>query len=261
MENLNEISLRERIRLNLVSYMEIANINQVQLAEKLGISKGTVNNWARGNNSPDVDMVPKICKVLGISIVDLYSPTRFEANEYKTSKKAPSLSDEAMKLAKDYDGLDEHGQRVIRLVANEEKARCMKPLQEVPQEPEKVRYITKWFPTMPMSAGTGQPAGYEEAEELELTKRPPRSSSFVAPVSGDSMEPTFHDGDKLFIRICEEIEPGQIGVFYMDGQLYVKELGDTALISHNPDYDPIPMQDDIRCQGLVLDVCDESYFE
>ena len=94
-----------------------------------------------------------------------------------------------------------------------------------------------------------------------MTKRPPRSSSFVAPVSGDSMEPTFHDGDKLFIRICEEIEPGQIGVFYMDGQMYVKELGDTALISHNPDYDPIPMQDDIRCQGLVLGVCDESYFE
>ena len=70
MEELNEISLRERIRLNLVSYMESADINQVQLAEKLGISKGTVNNWARGNNSPDVDMVPKICKILGISIPD-----------------------------------------------------------------------------------------------------------------------------------------------------------------------------------------------
>lgn len=93
MEALNEISLRERIRLNLVSCMESANINQVQLAEKLGISKGTVNNWVRGNNSPDVDMVPKICKVLGISILDLYSPTRFEAQEQKnspgTAKAAP----------------------------------------------------------------------------------------------------------------------------------------------------------------------------
>ena len=124
MEELNEISLRERIRLNLVSYMESANINQVQLAEKLGISKGTVNNWARGNNSPDVDMVPKICKVLGISILDLYSPTRFEANKYKISKKSPSLSDEATKLATDYDGLDGHGKKVVRLVADEEKARC-----------------------------------------------------------------------------------------------------------------------------------------
>ena len=92
MGDTSEISLRERIRLNLLSSMERANINQVQLAEKLGISKGTVNNWARGNNSPDVDMVPKICKVLGISILDLYSPTRFEPQE---SKKNPSTAEAA----------------------------------------------------------------------------------------------------------------------------------------------------------------------
>lgn len=91
----SEISLRERIRLNLLSSMEQANINQVQLAEKLGISKGTVNNWARGNNSPDVDMVPKICKVLGISVLDLYSPTKFEPQEGK--KNAPLYSSRAEK--------------------------------------------------------------------------------------------------------------------------------------------------------------------
>lgn len=91
MGELNEISLRERIRLNLISFMEQAGINQVQLAEKLGISKGTVNNWARGNNSPDVDMVPKICNVLGISILDLYGPTKFEQqkNTPSTDESAP----------------------------------------------------------------------------------------------------------------------------------------------------------------------------
>lgn len=85
----HEISLRERIRLNLISAMEQANLNQVQLAERLGVSKGTVNNWARGNNSPDVDMVPKICDVLGISITDLYSPARFEPQADTPNKKAP----------------------------------------------------------------------------------------------------------------------------------------------------------------------------
>lgn len=77
------------------TWMENANINQVQLAEKLGISKGTVNNWARGNNSPDVDMVPKICKVLGISVLDLYSPTRFEDPESVTHKTDPPSADES----------------------------------------------------------------------------------------------------------------------------------------------------------------------
>lgn len=93
MAELHEISLRERIRLNLLSAMDRANINQVQLAEKLGISKGTVNNWARGNNSPDVDMVPKICNVLGISILDLYTST--ESEQSKTLLKNSPGADES----------------------------------------------------------------------------------------------------------------------------------------------------------------------
>lgn len=116
-----EISLRERIRQNLVSSMEKANINQVQLAEKLGISKGTVNNWTRGNNSPDVDMVPKICDVLGISILDLYSPSKSEAIMIQ---KAPSISDEAISIAERYEELDGHGREAVRAILDIEWRRC-----------------------------------------------------------------------------------------------------------------------------------------
>ena len=103
MDELHEISLRERIRLNLISAMKRADVNQVQLAEKLGISKGTVNNWARGNNSPDVDMVPKICNVLGISILDLFSAgdcTKAE-NSPSTDESVPGevLQQEIIRLA------------------------------------------------------------------------------------------------------------------------------------------------------------------
>lgn len=89
MDTQGEISLRERIRLNLVSAMKSAGINQVKLAEILGISKGTVNNWTRGNNSPDVDIVPRICDALGISILDLYSPAEIEAQT--SAKKITTL--------------------------------------------------------------------------------------------------------------------------------------------------------------------------
>lgn len=151
---------------------------------------------------------------------------------------------------------------VEALVKETNKSLTQQQRSNTQQEPEmlNVIYITRWFP-QPMSAGTGTEAGSDYPEELELTKRPPRGTSYVAPVSGDSMEPTYHDGDKLFIRACEEIEIGQIGVFLMDGKQWVKEQGDSVLISHNPDYEPIPMRDNIRCQGLVLGVCDESYFE
>lgn len=93
MSETHKISFRERIRLNLIASMEKANINQVQLAEKLGISKGTVNNWARGINSPDLDLIPRICDVLGISVLDLYAPTGFEEQEALSTKNSPSTDD------------------------------------------------------------------------------------------------------------------------------------------------------------------------
>lgn len=261
MSAIPEISLRERIRINLVSAMEEAGLTQVQFAEKLGISKGTVNNWVRGNNSPDVDMVPKICNVLNIPVLFLYSPTKLEPIE--KSKKSPPCSGEAMKLAKDYDGMDRHGQEIVRLVADKELERlrtepAVKPA--APEESKVVRFSIPGF-SLPMSAGTGEEAGQEYPENYTLVKEPPRGTSYIARVSGHSMEPTFNDGDLLFVHACDEIPVGEIGAFFMDGQQWIKELGDGALISHNPEYTPRPMTEDIRCQGLVLGVCDESYLE
>lgn len=104
-----KISFRERIRLNLVSAMKRANISQVQLAEELGISKGTVNNWVRGNNSPDVDMVPKICNVLGIETTSLYYPAEIElVNGGLETKNFPSADESAPG--------DELDQNIIHLV-------------------------------------------------------------------------------------------------------------------------------------------------
>lgn len=256
-------NLREIIRSNLERYLAESGYTQKEFAEKLGVSKSSVTNWIKGKNSPDVELVAPICKLLNITINDFYSdgpPTKFEPQESK--KNAPLYSSEAEKLARDYDALDDHGQRIVRLVVDEEKARCAELAQTAPaREPdETVYYITSWF-YRPMSAGTGEQAGDDLPENLRLIKEPPRGTSYVAPIAGDSMEPTYHSGDKLFIHACGEIEPGQIGVFYMDGQQWVKELGDGVLLSHNPAYPPRPMTEDVRCQGLVLGVCDESYFE
>lgn len=187
---------------------------------------------------------------------------------------APPYSEEALKLAEDYDGLDGHGKRIVRLVADEEKARCeadqqakAATLQESREQMEvageiapEVYFIVPGF-TSSMSAGTGQIAGDEYPENYRLVKEPPRGTSYIAPIDGNSMEPTYQDGDKLFIHACTNIRQGQIGVFFMDGKQWVKELGNGVLISHNEAYEPRQMTEDIVCQGLVLGVCDESYFE
>lgn len=193
-----------------------------------------------------------------------------------SKRTAPLYSSEAMKLAADYDELDEHGRRVIRIVADEELSRYDKELQvravellkesqtEMEAAQDSVIAITIFsIPSQlhPMSAGTGQEADASYTENLRLIKQPPYGASYVARVSGDSMEPTYYDGDLVFIHSTVDIRKGQVGVFLMDGQQWIKELGNGVLISHNKAYPPRQMTPDIRCQGVVLGVCDESYFE
>lgn len=229
---------------------------QSELAKMIGVkSAGVISNWEKDINKPNADKMVELCQVLGISLSYLLN--------YYGEENAPLYSSEAMKLAADYDTrMDDWGRKQVRSTADIEIARCAESAQSASarKTDETVYYITSWF-YHPMSAGTGEQAGDEQPENLRLIKEPPRGTSYVAPIAGDSMEPTYHDGDRLFIHACEEIDPGQIGVFYMDGKQWVKELGEGVLISHNPNYPPRPMTEDIRCQGLVLGVCDESYFE
>ena len=251
MEELNEISLRERIRLNLVSYMESADINQVQLAEKLGISKGTVNNWARGNNSPDVDMVPKICKILGISIPDLYAPTKYEVHEIHNFKKAPSLSDEAMKLAEDYDGrMDDRGRETVRCVADLEVARfksetaaTLRKSREQSEAAEEIAPNVSEMLIYINPAAAGMPLYAEsDFERMEfLSDQVPRGTDFGIRISGRSMEPTVMDGSIAWVRKRLEIPNGTVGIFMLNDSAVCKRFfkesdGSVRLKSDNPEF-------------------------
>ena len=83
-----------------------------------------------------------------------------------------------------------------------------------------------------------------------------RKSDYVISVDGDSMEPTFSDGDKLLVQHTDSVNVGEIGIFIIDGQSYVKEFGEDRLISHNSKYpDIIPSEySDFRCVGKVIGV-------
>ncbi len=53
--------------------MEKAGLNQSQLAVKLGIAPGTVNNYLNGKNVPTLDSIGDIADVFGVSISELLS--------------------------------------------------------------------------------------------------------------------------------------------------------------------------------------------
>lgn len=237
------------------------------LAAYLGISASSVTGWARGSY-PSSQHIIKISEFLNVSAEFLLTG---EAVESYPVSEVRGISEAALKLGHMWDELDEEGKTIIlgeiyrrreALTASKEiSIRYVVPAFQFTPEPsrEPVRYKTSRY-AQPMSAGAGVEAGDDGPEDFMLVRQPPRGTSYVAPVSGDSMEPTFHDGDELFVHACAQIEPGQIGVFLLDGKQWVKELGCGVLVSHNPKYAPIPITGDIRCQGRVLGVCDPTYF-
>lgn len=226
-----------------------------EISAKSGVPKGTLSKITAGiTKAPPLETMRKLVYSMGYTLDDL-------DDSPKGAKKAPLYSSEAEKLAWDYDKLDGHGQKAVRAVADVEMARCAELAQAMPtQELAEIIYTVPGY-ALPMSAGAGEPAGQEPPEDYSLKKAPPRGTSYIARVHGRSMEPTYFDGQLVFVHATEEIPVGKIGVFFMDGQQWVKELGAGELTSHNSDYAPRAITEGTRCQGLVLGVCDDSYFE
>lgn len=59
------------------------NLTQEQLAEKLNISKNAVSKWERGLNLPDVSIMQDLCKILNISLNELFCGEKIPEENYK----------------------------------------------------------------------------------------------------------------------------------------------------------------------------------
>lgn len=70
----NKIEEKETQRIfsdNLKYYLKLNNKTQLDLANAIGVSNTTINNYVKGYNAPRMDKVDKICKYLGVSRSDL----------------------------------------------------------------------------------------------------------------------------------------------------------------------------------------------
>lgn len=77
-------------------------------------------------------------------------------------------------------------------------------------------------------------------------------ADFIIGVSGDSMEPTYSDGDLVYVEKRQILNAGEIGIFMINNECFIKEVAEDGLKSHNPKYKTIPGSDSIQCIGKVL---------
>ena len=112
------------------------------------------------------------------------------------------------------------------------------------------------FYETPVSAGTGSWLGDDILAEWLTVPRNDMTTSadFALKISGDSMQPKFSNGETVLVKQTSSVYEGEIGVFVLNGESYIKKLGKKELVSLNPAYKPIPLHgfDDVRCVGKVL---------
>ena len=65
------MATREEFKKNLPYYMDLAGVNQVELAKAVGVSKSTVSTWLSGRSYPRIDVIQKTADVLNCTTDDL----------------------------------------------------------------------------------------------------------------------------------------------------------------------------------------------
>lgn len=214
-------------------------IKQSELALKLEyydifVKPNTVSAWESGLSIPNSKQLLAICEIL--SIYDIY--TEFVSpnpiNPFR------NLNETGVAKVMDYIHLLEK--------SGEYKTADIIPIHILRER--KVFYTT-------VSAGTGS---FLDGEDYEMYTSPdiPEEASFGVYVSGDSMEPRYHNEELIWIEQTEQLEDGEIGIFYLDGNAYVKKFQNngngTYLVSLNKKYDPIPVTENnsFKIFGRVL---------
>ena len=220
-------------------------MTQQELAEALGESSGRViYHWEKGSGRPDCEKIAKLCDLLGVSADELIG--------CKVMHHRPTATEWSM--IQKYRALDEHGKEIVDYLIEVEHKRIA-----VAEKKPKLRMLKIDYYALPASAGTGNFLDSEFAEELLVPESDiAEQADFVISVGGDSMEPTFHNGDKVFVEKCDSVDIGEVGIFVVNGDVYIKERSNNQLISHNKKYNPIVLteHDSAFCCGRVLGVAE-----
>ena len=201
-------------------------LSQPQLAalmckKGLNVKAHSISKWEKNVNLPNVLQFFALCEILKISDIN---------QTFQVGTEATLLS----KLNKE--GHDKALDYINLLFKSGMYLRKESVIYQFPR-----RSLSLY--DLPVSAGTGQFLYSDRFCEIEVGDEVAANADFGVRVSGDSMEPLYLDGQIIWIHKQETLEEGEIGIFFLDGDAYVKKYHHSTsgiqLISLNSKYPPI----------------------
>ena len=201
-------------------YRTKQGMEQKQLAELIGVKPSAVSNWETGRSRPDVNLLPVICKTLGITLNQLF----------RINDPLQNYSAKEQLMMERFRELTPQNQMAVKKLGQY--------LQKAQQMESLPRFKELYSFSKSLAAGVGDPTEIEdEGEPVLLISSPTvERSDYVFRVNGESMEPTFHDGDRVLVQKAEngpDLKFGEIGAFMFGNELFIKEYTEEGLLSHN----------------------------
>lgn len=188
--------------MNLKQLRKAKKLTQKQLAEQIGVTESSINQYENGKKRPKYETLLLLGDALDCSVSDIVGDG--DLDEY-------GFSAYEQIIIRKYRTLDEIGKKAVDAVLNIEAERSPVIVEKRP---------TKIIPLFVAAAGPGEPVADDGFAEYEVDAE--CSANFAVKISGDSMEPELHDGD---IVMCKRRRPeiGEIAVIMVNGFLLVKQ--------------------------------------
>lgn len=236
---------------NLKTICDKKNLKITPLVLECGGTKGVIGGWKKGA-VPNSDIVMKLSVRLNV-------PTDVLLFGKEKSSLTNQLTADEQELIDVFKKLSPKSQGQVK-----ERAIVLLELETpVVKEPEQETIFIE-YSTLKVSAGTGEPLIDDTYHDFLKVKRSDltEEANFAVQISGNSMLPRFKDKEWVLVRSQPDVEIGEIGIFIIDGNGYIKERAADRLVSINPEYDDIFFKEnqDIKCKGLVIGTLESDDF-
>lgn len=219
-----------------------------ELARRVGIAKSTMSRYFNKTREFPLNKADDFARIFNIT-------PEFLLGIQKENKEKPEI-------LTIYSQLEESRQEKVLDFANaqldeQESSKVASIFEKVSNEDYIIDYVEGL-----VAAGHG--TFQEDNLHMEVRLRAndvPDDYDTIAKVAGDSMEPLIEDNDLLFIKVTNQVDVNDIGIFQINGKNFVKKLkrdydGAWYLQSLNSGYEEIHLSedDDIRTIGEVVDI-------
>ena len=199
------------------------------------ISNRAVSKWETGDTLPNAEQFLALCRIYDIRDV--------------------------LSTFLGMEGPNDEGLNSLNKLGRERVDEYISLLKESPEfsYKQKVIRIKRQMPLydLPASAGTGVFLDSDSYTLIDVDETVPENANLAVRISGDSMTPLYTDGQIVYVRQQPDLNPGELGIFVLNGEAYCKKLetdGGIKLISLNPNYKPIKVKYsyELRVIGKVV---------